>query len=361
MPTSTPDWPNLRAEFPALESCTYLDTASFGQLPKCASQAVIDHLLHRDQTASMQFLSWFDHMDVIRESCAHLIHAHASDIAFVPNASTGLSFLMHGLKWDKDDEVLCLEGEFPNQIYGATRRVPWPQFYASVNDYTRVVLMSTVNYATGFRPPIEEVSEFLRERGILFYVDGTQSLGALDFDVRQIQPAMLCVDAYKWLLSPNGAGFVYIDPDLRAQLSPSIVGWRSDAGWRNVSRLNHGAPVFAESAQKFESGMLPFPSLYGMGAALDFLLACGPMQVQARVLELASKTRSMLAAAGAEVMADGTQIVKARFPARDSNELAASLKTKNVIVSARYGWLRVSPHFYNNEEDIEALRLGIQC
>lgn len=357
-----PDWAKLRAEFPALQGCcTYLDTASFGQLPQCVSEAVMRHLVHRDQTASVHFLSWFDDMDAIRESCARLINAAASDIALIPSASTGLSFLMRGLEWGAADEVVCLEDEFPNQIYGATRRVKWPEFYDSIGVHTRVVLMSTVNYASGFRPPLKQISRFLQERDVLLYLDGTQSIGALEFDVQEIRPAMLCVNAYKWMLSPNGAGFVYVDSDLRAKLSPTIVGWRSDAGWRHVSRLNHGAPVFAGSAQKFEGGMLPFPSLYGMGAALDFLFQCGSKQIEARVLELAARIRSMLIAAGAEVIPDESQIVKARFSGRDSNELVQSLKAKNVIISARHGWLRVSPHLYNNDDDIEAFRLAIQC
>ena len=101
-------------------------------------------------------------------------------------------------------------------------------------------MLSTVNYGSGFRPPIEEIAAFLRARQILFYVDGTQSVGALQFDVDAARPSMFCVNAYKWLLSPNGAGFVYISPELRAELPPTTIGWRSDKGWRQPSTLNHG-------------------------------------------------------------------------------------------------------------------------
>ena len=96
----------------------------------------------------------------------------------------------------------------------------------------------------GFRPPLEEVSRFLRERGVLLYVDGTQSVGALQFDIKSVRPSVLCVDAYKWMLSPNGAGFLYVDPVLRQRLPATVVGWRSDRNWRSVASLNH--PGFAE-------------------------------------------------------------------------------------------------------------------
>ncbi len=362
------DWIQLRAEFPSLQQFAYLDTASFGQVPRVATEAVINHFKHRDLTASSKFLTWFDDMDAVRHGCAQLVNAHADDIAFIPTASTALSYLMQGLKWEAGDEVITLEGEFPNQLYqGAAvekfgvnfRAVPWPGFYSSIGLSTRVVLLSTVNYATGHQPPILEISRFLRERGILLYLDGTQSIGALQFDVQAVKPAMLAVDAYKWMLSPNGAGFVYIDPNLRQVLNPTVIGWRSDSGWRQVGSLNHGLPIFAHSAEKFEGGMLPFPSLYGMGAVIEMLLTIGMPAIETRVLELASNTRRMLTELGAEVNADTSQIVTARLPNRDAAKVAQDLNAHRILVSARHGRLRVSSHFYNNESDIECLRAAL--
>lgn len=237
--------------------------------------------------------------------------------------------------------------------------VGWPEFYQSVSDKTRLVVLSTVNYATGFRPPIEEISRFLRERGILLYVDGSQSVGALQFDIQRVRPSVLCVDAYKWMLSPNGAGFLYVDPELRPALPATVVGWRSDRNWRSVASLNHGEPVFAHSAEKYEGGMLPFPSIYAMGAALHLMLQAGPAAIEARVLELAAKTRAMLVGLGAEVNADESQIVTAVLPGKDPGELARSLKERKILVSARHGRLRVSPHFYNDEADLETLRVAL--
>lgn len=364
------DWSKLRAAFPALANWTYLDTATFGQLPRSASEAILHHLAHRDETASTQFLSWFDDMDQIRASCAELINASATDIAFVPSASTGLAWLMQGLDWKAGDEVLTLADEFPNQLYqgpscqraGAIfRAAAWHEFYQSINDRTRLVLLSTVNYANGCRPPLNEIGSLLRERGILLYVDGTQSVGALQFNVQDVQPSMLCVDAYKWLLSPNGAGFVYIDPALRERMTPTVIGWRSDAGWRSVNNLNHGTPIFTNSAQRYEGGMLPFASLYAMGAVIQMLLQIGPSAIEERVLELAAKIRTTLLSLGGEVNTDISQIVTARLPGRDASGLASQLRSKRILISARHGRLRISPHFYNNEADIETLGAALSA
>jgi cysteine desulfurase/selenocysteine lyase len=367
MPAMT-DWAGVRAQFPALADWTYLNTATFGQIPRCAAQAMADHLARRDRRACSDFLTWFDDMDQVRSACARLVNCAAADIAFVHNAAVGLSYLIQGLDWRPGDEVLTIEGEFPNQLYLAPalerfgahlRVVPWPEFYEAIHERTRVVVLSTVNYATGFRPPLEEVSRELAARGVLLYADGTQSVGALAFDVDRVCPAVLSVDAYKWMLSPNGAGFLYVAPELRERVAPTVIGWRSDRNWREVDHLNHGTPVFADSAEKYEGGMLPFPSLYAMGAVVEMMLALGVEAIEARVLDLAAQTRDVLRSFGADVNTDQSQIVTACLPGRDAAPLSRVLKDRRILVSARHGRLRVSPHFYNDESDLEALRLAL--
>ena len=364
----TPDWKALRAEFPALANWTYLNSATYGQMPRSAAEAMCRHVARRTELACGDYLSWFDDMDEIREKCAQLVNCEAADIAFVINASTGLSALLLGLSWQPGDEVLTVDDEFPNQLYVSSvlarfgaklRTVAWPEFYQAVGERTRLVVLSTVNYATGFRLPMEAISQFLRERGVLLYVDGSQSVGALQFDVAAVQPAMLCVDAYKWMLSPNGAGFLYVDPELRQRLPATVVGWRSDRNWRSVDCLNHGEPLFAETAEKYEGGMLPFAPLYAMSAAIEMMLSATPAAIETRVLELASKTRTMLRGLGAEVNADESQIVTAVLPGRDAGEVARTLNAQRILVSARHGRLRVSSHFYNDENDLEVLRQAL--
>jgi selenocysteine lyase/cysteine desulfurase len=171
---------------------------------------------------------------------------------------------------------------------------------------------------------------------------------------------MLCVDAYKWLLSPNGAGFVYVAPELRERLRPTVIGWRSDRNWREVNCLNHGTPLFAESAEKYEGGSIPFAPVYAMGAAIDMLLQIGMRVIEARVLDLATRTRAALRDLGAQVTAGESHIVTGRIPGRDVGELVRLLKENRILVSSRHGQLRVSPHFYNNVSDIEALRLALR-
>jgi selenocysteine lyase/cysteine desulfurase len=194
----------------------------------------------------------------------------------------------------------------------------------------------------------------------MLYLDGTQSLGALQFDVSRIRPDLFAVDAYKWLLSPNGAGFMYVSPELRERLAPAVIGWRSHSGWRNHENLHHGAPQFASEAEKYEGGMLPFALLYAMDAVVEMMQAMGPERIERRVMELAAKTQDVLRAAGAVLPADSSPyydspIVTARFAGRDAPAIARELQARKVLVAARHGNLRVSPHFYNDEADLSRL------
>lgn len=371
---SQPDWAAVRDQFPALRHWTFLNTATFGQMPIAAVEAMNQHFAHRDELACADFLEWFDDADGIRGLVAKLIYAAPEDIAFIPNAANGLSLLLERLDWRAQDEVLTLAGEFPNQLYHPAllekfgvvfRAVTWPEFESSITDRTKLVALSTVNYQTGFRPPLGLIGKQLRERGILLYLDGTQSLGALKCDVTELQPDMLAVHGYKWLLSPTGAGFLYVKPELRQRLSPTTVGWRSHHDWRNVENLHQGAPLFKESAEKYEAGMLPFPLLYGMAASIRLMLSLGIDVIEQRVLSLADQLRQVLREAGGQLPSDDaphfdSPVVTARFPDRDAGALSRSLKEKRILVSARHGQLRVSTHFYNNEADLAALLAGLR-
>jgi cysteine desulfurase / selenocysteine lyase len=360
------NWQATRREFPSLAGRTFLNTATFGQLPLRSAEAARLHFERRERTACTDFLDWFEEMEPLRASLARLIKADAGDIAFIPNASNALALAISSINWQPGDEMLTLNNEFPNQLYAYAAvgargiECEWGEFESQVNERTRLVLLSTVNWATGLRPDLSNIVPALRRRGIVVYLDGTQSLGALQFDSVAVQPDFLSVDAYKWMISANGAGFLYVHPEMRKRLPPNVIGWRSDYDWRSVNALHQGAPRFGERAEKYEPGMLPFPSLYSMQASVALMEELGAAAIEARVLELARILRRELTALGAEFYPSQpnclpSQIIAARLPDRDASTLAKNLVEQGIIISSRYGYLRISPHFYNNEEDVETL------
>jgi cysteine desulfurase / selenocysteine lyase len=352
---SKPDWQKIRSEFPALENRAYLNTATFGQLPRRATEAVARHWQHRDELACTDFLSWYDDADRLRASIAKLIGATIDDVAFVTNAAAALGMVVAALDLKAGDNIVTLQDEFPNYLYmPQMREVPWERFYESIDKNTRLVAISEVNYATGFRPPLEEISKFTRERNVILFVDGTQSLGALTVDVKKLGVDIYAAHAYKWLISPPGAAFMAVSEPLRPKIRPMMVGWRSHKTWRDVDNLHHGVPEFVDTAEKYEGGGLPFALLYALEQSVEMMHEIGPAVIEERVIELADATRDRLRELGASVN-DGSQIVAAQFPGVDPSHLARELKNKRVNVAARHGFLRVSPHFYNNHDDLEQL------
>jgi cysteine desulfurase/selenocysteine lyase len=365
------NWAAVRAGFPALEHWTWLNTATYGQLPVRTRAAVEKHFARRDQYACADFLDWFDDVDEIRSLIAQLIHCGAEDVAFTMNAATALSLFLGGIEWRAGDRIITLKDEFPNQYYFAAslgkRGVELLEIdpaemetMDSLPTQTRAVLASTVNYSSGYRPDLAHFSRLVHACGALFYVDGTQSLGALRFDITVVRPDMLAVDGYKWLLCPNGATFFYISPELRRSLAPAVMGWRSDRGWRSVDELVHGAPDLPDGAERYEGGMLNFPSLYGMGESVRMMLEIGTERIEQRVLELACAAAEILNNAGAQVWYRNTNIIAGSWADRDVSGLARKLQEQKIVVAARHGNLRVSPHFYNSEEDLERLARALR-
>lgn len=363
------DWAAIREEFPALREWTFLNTATFGQMPKRAVEAIEKHFAHRDELACWDFLDWFDDADEIRGSIAQLVNCAPDDIAFIPQASTGLSLLLGGIEWQPGDRVITFQSEFPNNLYFPSLlgergvefvETDWEGLPGALTERTRVVVASTVNYTNGYRPPLEKLSQMARNCGALLYLDGTQSVGALQMDLGRVQPSMFAVHGYKWLLSPTGAAFMYVSPELRQRLKPNVVGWRSDYDWRNVSNLHHGAPRFSDKAECYEGGMLPFPLLYAMGASVKMMLEIGTEAIEARVQDLAAACRDVVRGMGGKLLYDerpnfDSGIVAARFEGHDASELAKRLKERKVLVSARHGNLRISVHFYNSLDDLDRL------
>lgn len=368
------DWHAVREEFPALRDWTYFNTATFGQIPRVAAEAINRHLAHRDETACADFLKWFDDADRIRGLAARLIHARAEDIAFVPTASSALSLFLQGLDWQPEDEILTIENEFPNQFYlphvlasrGVILRTePWSGFLAALRTKTRAIVISTVSYSTGFRPPLDQIAERIRGTGIRLFLDGTQSLGALQFDAAASGCDLFVTHGYKWLLCPTGAGFLYAPPRTRQWLAPFTYGWRSHRDWRNVTALHQGAPELPEDAERYEGGMLSFPLLYAMEASLRLILDIGPAIIERRVLELTAILRSRLAQLGADFpcpAASGWEspILCARFPGSSADHLVHELRKRGILLTSRHGALRLSVHFYNLEEDIDVLEKSLR-
>jgi len=172
---------------------------------------------------------------------------------------------------------------------------------------------------------------------------------------------MYAVNCYKWLNAPPGAAFMLVPAQTRKWLQPQSLGWRSHWDWRNVNSLHLGSPVFSDDADRYEGGMLPFENIFALRESVRLLHEMGMEVVEDRVLTLAERIRAVLTAECAEIVSGNSHIVAARLPEPwQAPQVASQLEALGVDVSARHGLLRVSAHYYNNEQDIERFGAALQ-
>ena len=233
-------------------------------------------------------------------------------------------------------------------------RVQLADVQALVDARTRVVAVSFVDWNGGGRTALRPLGEFCRARGILFCVDGIQGVGALQLDVERECIDCLAVGGHKWVLAPEGCGCLFISRRVVDRIQSVVHGWKS------VQDADTYLPYHFDprlDAAKFEPGSPSHLSAHALGAAVDLLLEIGPAQVEARVLALTDYVAAGLRARGLEVMSpwgDGERsaIVVVRIGAAPQ-PVATELNLRGFVVRVRGGGIRIAPHFYNSEDDID--------
>lgn len=367
-----------RSEFTLPEYGAYLNHAAVSPLPFRVLSAVDRAMREAAPGSDPIWLERLAECDRVRESAAKLMGARSgSEIAFVPNTSTGLSYVAEGLAWQEGDNVVTAESEFPSNVYPwlgladrgvEVRRIAEVEGKVAVDALeramtarTRVVALSSVQYATGFRIDLGAVAELCRAHDALLVVDAIQSLGALPLSVSETGIDVCVAGSHKWLMAGEGIGLFYVSQRALERVRPVIRGWLSVKDWFGPVS---DPPDYAEGALRFECGTSNVAGIYGLGAAVDWVLEIGSKPIARRVLELARRLELGLARLGFEFATDrspGSEsgIVAAAHRAESSESLCKQLAQRDIQVAERRGWLRISPHFYNTEVEIDRCLDGI--
>lgn len=367
-----------RTEFSLPAYSVYLNHAAVSPLPFRVMSAV-DRAL-REAAAGPDAI-WMDRLaecDRVRERAAKLLGArHTHEIAFVPNTSTGLSYVAEGLAWQEGDNVVSAASEFPANVYPwltladrgvelrrvaeVSGRIPLEALESAMNSRTRVVALSWVQYASGFRIDLAALSDLCRANDALLVVDAIQGLGALPLSVSECRIDVCVAGSHKWLLGGEGIGLFYISERALERVRPVIRGWLSV---KDVFGRVSDPPDYAAGAGRFECGTANVAGIYGLGAAVDWQLEIGPERIGRRVLELARRVELGLAGLGFELATErlpGAEsgIVAATHPNVSAKVLARQLAARDIQVADRQGFLRIAAHFYNTEEEIDRCLAGI--
>ena len=365
---------NFLLEFPSRKSSIQFNHAAVCPLPARAADAIRAYADNLSLRGALDWKDWIRKADEVRVLAARLIGADSpASIAIVPNTSYGLNLVASGFPFQPGDSVVTTASEFPANLAPwvalrargvEVRRVPTvdgafeaADVEALCDGTTRVVSVSLVAFHTGFRAPVEELAARCRARGIVFGLDGIQGVGAQRVDVSGSGVDFLSADGHKWMLGPEGAGILFTTPALRARLTPP-------AGWTNLDRANPtdyrvpDALRFRADGVRFEPGALPTPALYALAASLSLLLEIGMPAVEARIARTLGVLVDGLPRLGfAPVLFGGpprSGILAARPPAgKEARYFQKRAADENIVISAREGFVRFSPHVGNDEEEAE--------
>lgn len=366
------DVDRIRCDFPALSEWTYLDTSFVGLYPvqvrKGYEEFLDSWMSFKVEGTETILTEWLEKAQKVRGVLASFLGARPLEIAWTMCTGSGLNIVINGMKWKKGDNVVFPEWEH-NPLDTETlrksgvelrcisirgQRLELADLEKNVDDNTRLVQISQVFYVNGSRPDVKKVAEIVHEHGAKLLVDGTQAIGALDTDVRKEDIDFLSAAPYKFLMGPAGLAFLYVKQEHLKDLAPDRVGWKNQI-WEGEHAEK---PLeLSETAEKFEYGTLHFEGIYGLEKSLEYINSIGMKNIEKRDMELSQYLWDRLSDSGAKMYTPrGTRSPIVSFYAEGAAELAATLMSQKVKVTGREahgGHIRVSPHFYNTEDDID--------
>jgi len=364
----------IRSLFPITEKYVYLNHGAVSPLSVRVRDAMVGFVEDIVERGAVGYEDWCATYERTRESAARLVNASAHEIAFMHNTSEGISTIANGITWREGDNVVTSNVEFPSNFYPWMRisnekrvemklaseregRVDADELLALVDDRTRVVAISWVQFASGFRSDLRRIGQYCRERDVIFMVDAIQALGGLKLDVERDCVDAFAADAHKYLLGPEGVALLYVSDRVIDRIRPTVVGWTSVKDYEK--HLDYKLD-YRDGALRFEYGTLNTAGVYGLGAAIDLFLEVGPEKIEEYLLGLSDYLAERLSAKGYDVVSsrrrgESSAIVTCTHERHSPRDLYWRLRSSSIITAPRAGRLRISPHFYNTCEDIDAL------
>lgn len=359
-------------QLPYIEDTLYLNHGALNPVPHNAVVAMQETIQELSHPSPAVFEKWFNRRSHLRQLTASLINADETRVALTLNTSDGLMQIARGIDWQPDDEVIVFENEFPANV------VPWRNLQtrgvrvhtvSEINgryDYnnlaallsprTKLVAVSFVEYATGFKHDLYHIGRLCNKHDVLLAVDGIQGAGVFELDVEQAGIDFFAAGGYKWLMGGPGTGFFYASQkgtDALTLHNHAYSGVENPFDYSAIDQL------VASTARRFETGVPSFVAEAALEKSLEFLIHVGVKQIGNRVVQLVKRLGNLLKENGYNVITnldnenEISGILLFEPQKTDAEKLAQKLAIKRIVISARAGGLRVAPHFYNTERDIE--------
>jgi cysteine desulfurase/selenocysteine lyase len=366
-----------RSEFPVAKHKMFFAHAGVCPLPRCVADAVSSYVREATNGDQERFI-YPQILNDGRKTVAGFLNCQPEEVAFVGPTSLALSFVASGLKFRRGDNVLVYFDDYPSNVYpwmalaeqGVQVRLMNTKSFGiirpidvlgQVDENTKLVALASCHFISGARIDVAKIGKALRERGILFCLDAIQTLGAFPTTMEYVDFA--AGDAHKWLLGPCGSGLMYVRRELQEKLNPPIHGWH------NINNPNFVAQeqiTFRTDARKYEAGTANLLGVVGLMASLKMILGIGVDNIGKELLRKRGLLVPALQKEGYTVLnADApaeaaSGIVTFYNPGKDFTALNQKLADANIVTSLRTGrtgqnYIRLSPHFYNTDEELNRL------
>lgn len=357
--------------FPVTRRWAYCDHASVGPLPQPTRDAVVAALDAQTIDGCKGILDVEARTDAVRASVARAMNAGTDEIAFMRSTSDGALLVANGLDWREGDEVVLTDNEFGANAYpwlnlrdigvstvmlhAPAQRLTVEALDSVATPRTRVVAVSYVGFSDGYRHDLAALGAWCRSRGILFAVDAIQGFGHLPLDVAAWDIDVCYFGVAKWLLSPQGLSVVYVRREIVDRLRPALCSWRSV---REPMRFLDYAQPLADGARRFDGATINYPAVIGFGESLGLIAAAGLENIERHVLHLNERLVSGARSAGLPIVSDRdakvrSGIVVIGLGGRTVPELTERAHKADVQMTIRDTGVRVAPHGYNTEDDID--------
>jgi len=365
----------VRADFPVTRESIYLDTAYDGPCPLPVLEAGKAFLERRSKGTAGRVRDWMEVMDEVRHKIARLVNARPSEIAITTNTTQGTNIVALSVPLGAGDNVVWGSHEYPSNgvvwltearrrgfenrvIADRTGALDTSDFERAVDGHTRVVSVSHVSHRNGHVLDLRSLADLAHMHGAYLHVDAIQSVGAIQVDVREAGVDFLTCGTYKWLLGPLGLAFFYIREGLLPEVESPYSGEMQAKKWPNaLQTFSDGEfPLeLHETARKFEYATVHFQGLYELRAALDYIGDIGISKIEGQVLKLSSKLWKGADELGFEMLTPpNTASGIITCVVQNFDEVAGLLERNKVVASMKSGsQLRLSPHFFNTEDEVD--------
>ncbi len=365
--------PEVRALFPITERAIYFNHAAVSPPPITTIRAIESQLKDVNENGSANFRSWLAVKEQARQLLANLLGARPEQVAFVRNTSDALSTVANGLTWKPSDNIVTFRCEFPSNIYPWLRmgdaagvevrmceeraaRIDLAEFETLVDEKTKVIAISHVQYASGFRTDLERLGRLARQHDALLVVDAIQALGVIPVDVEAEMIDVAAGAGHKWLLSPEGIGYLYLSDRARERIQPTLVGWISVQDPDDYLNFDQD---WKGGALAWETGTGPSSLFYGFKTSLELLARLGVQNIASYLEELTDHLCEGLKARSYDVVSsraagEKSQIVCiAPHKGMSAMDLYIHLRERNIVTAPRNDRLRISPHLYNTLAEVD--------